>query len=50
MIPCIYLQSLILLGIVQKEHPAGDEKSRKSIYLLEDHLKKCQVEMDLAMN
>ena len=34
----IYLQSLISLGIVRKEHPAGDEKSRKSIYLLEDHL------------
>ncbi|MCE5223803.1 ATP-binding protein [bacterium] len=34
----IYLQTLISLGIVRKEHPAGDEKSRKSIYLLEDHL------------
>ena len=34
----IYLKSLISLGIVRKENPAGEEKSRKTIYQLEDNL------------
>jgi len=34
----VYLKSLISLGIIKKENPAGDEKSKKTIYQLEDNL------------
>jgi AAA+ ATPase superfamily predicted ATPase len=34
----IYLKSLISLGIVEKQTPAGDEKSKKTIYSLQDNL------------
>jgi uncharacterized protein len=34
----VYLKSLISLGIVSKETPAGEEKSKKTIYSLHDNL------------
>jgi AAA+ ATPase superfamily predicted ATPase len=33
-----YLASLIALGLVRKEYPFGETKSKRSIYRLEDHM------------